>query len=84
MIILLGKHQFTVSSIDDSGGDTPRTPKVSARRHSSGTLRKSAFNSLYLMSLVENAEQLIADMSREEAAEPTEEGQKHKEELNAR
>lgn len=62
MIILLGKHHFIVSSIDDSGqsSSTDRTlvPSSSSNRHNS-----EAIVSLALAL----AEQIINDISREAA-----------------
>ncbi len=71
MIILLGKHQFTVSAIDDWGGESnPVSPMHSSRRRSSqnSSLRKSNFNSEMLMTLVTNAERLIANIECESDA----------------
>lgn len=93
MIILLGKHQFTVSSIDDMGhpvggaaaaADTRKS--FSAGGTSSGVTRKSMLNSDVIMSIVENAERIIADFSRdghEQVQGPGEE-RRQKDELSAR
>ena len=57
MIFLLGKHQFTVSSIDDSSElsiISPATPR-----------RKSGGLSPEMLSLVENFEKLITGISRD-------------------
>ncbi len=92
MIILLGKHQFTVSSIDDSGG---ADDEDSPNRKSRGTLtrrslyagnganqglRRSGLNSEILKSLVKNAEMIIEDISKD----ATGEDRQQKDELSAR
>jgi hypothetical protein len=58
MIILLGKHQFTISSIDD--GIPMGSSSSSGKGGGGGSSRKN------LLSLVENAEKIISDFSRHE------------------
>ncbi|KAJ1401286.1 hypothetical protein B484DRAFT_437866, partial [Ochromonadaceae sp. CCMP2298] len=53
MIILLGKHQFTVSSIDDGTTSGIKRPK------------NGSLNSEAILSLVENAEKILSDYSME-------------------
>lgn len=84
MIILIGKHQFTVSSIDDGGGaDNPPSSLTNSSRRiaPNSALRKSGLNSDVILSLVENAEKIIADISKE-SSNPEE--KKQKDELSAR
>jgi hypothetical protein len=91
MIILLGKHQFTVSSIDDSGAseeDSPtrkRRDSLTRRSLYAGNaanqgLRRSGLNSEVLKSLVKNAEMIIEDISKDVDAED----RQQKDELSAR
>ena len=56
MIILLGKHQFTVSSIDD--GNSVEPVEVVSKTHNS-------INSDTILSMVENAERLMCDVSND-------------------
>eukprot|EP00598_Pedospumella_elongata_P016419 CAMPEP_0184989894 /NCGR_PEP_ID=MMETSP1098-20130426/30544_1 /TAXON_ID=89044 /ORGANISM="Spumella elongata, Strain CCAP 955/1" /LENGTH=574 /DNA_ID=CAMNT_0027514993 /DNA_START=129 /DNA_END=1853 /DNA_ORIENTATION=+ len=68
MIILLGKHQFTISSVDDApsaGGQSFTGPAGSSKNVS---MRKSSLNSEAIMSLVENAEKIISDFAGPGAA----------------
>lgn len=65
MIILLGKHQFTISSIDDAPSTS--TSFVSGSGKNAG-LRKSGLNSEAILSLVENAEKIISDFSLDHTA----------------
>jgi hypothetical protein len=82
MIILIGKHQFTVSSIDDGGSDNPSSLTNSSRRIApNSALRKSGLNSDVILSLVENAEKIIADISKDNS---NPEEKKQKDELSAR
>lgn len=93
MIILLGKHQFTVSSIDDSGAaaddnDSPSRQgrggltrrSLYAGNSSNQALRRSSINSEVLKSLVKNAEMIIEDMSKDATAED----RQQKDDLSAR
>lgn len=92
MIILLGKHQFTVSSIDDSGLDSmPSTPHGAASHQkpqqsvveTGSSQRRSSFNSQAIMSLVENAEKIIAGISMH-TIEESKSGNRGTEELSSR
>lgn len=79
MIILIGKHQFTVSSIDD-GGANDHHSHSNRRIAPNSALRKSGLNSDVILSLVENAEKIIADISKDTNPED----KKQKDELSAR
>jgi pSer/pThr/pTyr-binding forkhead associated (FHA) protein len=91
MIILLGKHQFTVSSIDDgnhnqilynNGSNSNNNNNSNANTlvpHEKKGLRKSNLSSEVILSLVENAEKIIQDISRD-----TQTGQSNTNEISAR
>jgi hypothetical protein len=80
MIILIGKHQFTVSSIDDGGAVTneSQTTHGSRRVAANSSLRKSGIDSDALISLVENAEKILSGISKPDSEF------KNKEDLSAR
>lgn len=66
MIILLGKHQFTVSSIDD-GGNTSDNNSTNSNVATSPTQRRASFlansnSRKSLIDIIENAERIIADL----------------------
>jgi hypothetical protein len=81
MIILIGKHQFTVSSIDDGGGSDHHSSHSTRRIAPNSALRKSGLNSDVILSLVENAEKIIADISKDNS---NPEEKRQKDELSAR
>mmetsp|Transcript_80366 Transcript_80366/g.157687 ORF Transcript_80366/g.157687 Transcript_80366/m.157687 type:complete len:583 (+) Transcript_80366:91-1839(+) len=79
MIILLGKHQFTVSSVDDAPSNHGSFAQGGSGKHSNNNShRKGSINSETILSLVENAERLISDFSHDQ--NPT----ASKDELSAR
>ena len=65
MIILLGKHQFTVSSVDDAPSTHQSFLSNSTASGKNAGLRKSGLNSDTILSLVENAERLISNFSHD-------------------
>lgn len=88
MIILLGKHQFTVSSVDDMGGiNLNHSTDVMDTRKSvnAGQMtRKSVIKSDVIMSIVENAERIIANFSHSDGDQNSEERRQKENELSAR
>lgn len=60
MIILLGKHQFTVSKIDDDS-----RPHSANRGKRNDPWRSSNLDSNTILSLVENAEKIISEFSND-------------------
>jgi hypothetical protein len=63
MIILLGKHQFTVSSVDDAPSAHQSFLAAGSGSGKNAGLRKSGLNSETILSLVESAERLLSDFS---------------------
>ena len=60
MIILLGKHQFTVSSVDESNNNNNNNNNESDNNKNNS--KRHSINPDTILSLVENAERLILDL----------------------
>jgi pSer/pThr/pTyr-binding forkhead associated (FHA) protein len=92
MIVQLGKHQFTISSIDDMGDHSTVSTTANAGGLSRNVLvaRKSVLNSEVISSIMQSAERIIADFSRSDdgvhdsTANNASNSQRNKDELSAR